>query len=104
MKHAASVVRFEHLGFSLVVHGGAGTWKGTRRRKGVPVIRKAASAGADIQRDGGTALDAVEACVVTIEEDPTFNAGYGSALNLLGTRKVGYAKRMRRYGVAWNPS
>lgn len=37
-----------------------------------------------ILRNGGTALDAVESSVVSMEDDSTFNAGYGSSLNLLG--------------------
>jgi beta-aspartyl-peptidase (threonine type) len=72
------------LNYSLVVHGGAGIWKGVRRRKGLRGVRRAASNGLDILRSGGTALDAVESCVVAMEDDPTFNAGRGSALNLLG--------------------
>jgi len=38
----------------------------------------------DVLRNGGSALDAVESAVVAMEDDSTFNAGYGSALNLLG--------------------
>jgi beta-aspartyl-peptidase (threonine type) len=76
------------LGYSLVVHGGAGTWKSARRRRGIFGVRRAASIGADILREGGAALEAVEACVVTMEDDPTFNAGYGSALNLLGRAEM----------------
>ncbi|MGD0549716.1 MAG: isoaspartyl peptidase/L-asparaginase [Candidatus Bathyarchaeia archaeon] len=72
------------MNYSLVVHGGAGIWKAARRRKGLQGVRRAASNGVDVLRNGGTALDAVESSVVTMEDDPTFNAGYGSALNLLG--------------------
>jgi beta-aspartyl-peptidase (threonine type) len=72
------------LKYGLVVHGGAGTWKAARRRKGLRGVRRAAADGVDILRIGGTALDAIESSVVTMEDDPTFNAGYGSALNLLG--------------------
>ena len=72
------------MNYSLVVHGGAGIWKGARRGKGLRGVRRAASDGVDILRNGGTALDAVESSVVAMEDDPTFNAGYGSALNLLG--------------------
>ena len=70
--------------YSLVVHGGAWIWKGTRRRKAMSAVRRAASDGQDFLRHDGTALDAVEACVVAMEDDPVFNAGYGSALDLLG--------------------
>jgi beta-aspartyl-peptidase (threonine type) len=72
------------LNYGLVVHGGAGIWKAARRRKGLRGVRRAASDGVDVLRNGGTALDAVESSVVTMEDDPTFNAGCGSALNLLG--------------------
>lgn len=70
--------------YSLVVHGGAWIWKGTRRRKAIRGVRRAASNGHDLLRNGGTALDAVEVCVTALEDDPVFNAGYGSALDLLG--------------------
>lgn len=72
------------LPYSLVVHGGAGVWKTDRRRKGIQGVQRAASTGQDILRHSGSALDAVEACVVTMEDDPVFNAGYGSYLNLIG--------------------
>jgi beta-aspartyl-peptidase (threonine type) len=36
--------------------------------------------GFDVLRAGGSAAEAVEAAVVTLEEDPHFNAGYGSCL------------------------
>jgi len=72
------------LSYSLVVHGGAGVWKTGRRRKGIKGVQRAASTGREILRHGGSALDAVEACIVTMEDDPVFNAGYGSYLNLIG--------------------
>ena len=37
---------------------------------------------------GGSAVDAVELAVRLMEEDPLFNAGYGSALNLRGEVEV----------------
>lgn len=40
--------------------------------------------GADILRGGGSALDAVVATVVALEDDPLFNAGYGSVLTTTG--------------------
>src|SRR4051812_21525069 len=40
--------------------------------------------GQAILTDGGTALDAVEAVVVQLEDDPLFNAGRGAALTSEG--------------------
>src|SRR5947207_8366711 len=42
--------------------------------------RKALDAGWDVLAKGGTALQAVEEAVVVMEEDDTFDAGYGSFL------------------------
>jgi len=70
---------------ALIVHGGAGARgpaheRGARKR----AIMNAVKAGASILRDGGTALDAVIASVVILEDDQLFNAGYGSTLNFDG--------------------
>ncbi|WP_246655261.1 isoaspartyl peptidase/L-asparaginase family protein, partial [Rhizobium laguerreae] len=43
--------------------------------------RKALEAGASILASGGTSIDAAEAAVRVLEDDPTFNAGYGSVQN-----------------------
>jgi L-asparaginase / beta-aspartyl-peptidase len=52
-----------------------------RARQG---LRDALGAGAEILRNGGTAIDAVEASVRVLEDDPCFNAGRGSTLNAEG--------------------
>ena len=44
-------------------------------------VRNAAAAGWRVLAGGGTALDAVEAAVVIMEDDETFDAGRGSFLN-----------------------
>jgi len=44
----------------------------------------AAERGAEVLRRSGSALDAVVEAVVALEDDPWFNAGYGSALNADG--------------------
>jgi L-asparaginase / beta-aspartyl-peptidase len=47
-------------------------------------VKRAARKGLAILKRGGTSLDAVEAAVICLEDDPVFNAGTGSALNLRG--------------------
>ena len=51
-------------------------------------IETALRAGWAVLREGGGALDAVEACVVVLENSPHFNAGYGAALNRLGEHEL----------------
>ncbi len=70
----------------IIVHGGAGhiTAK-TAHRKGV---RRAAMAGHEVLRRGGSALDAVIRAVAMMEDDPTFNCGTGSALSLSGRAEM----------------
>ena len=69
---------------SLIVHGGAWDIPDTEidaHRKG---CLHALKTGWNILRSGGTAIDAVEQAIRTMENDPTFDAGYGSHLNLIG--------------------
>jgi beta-aspartyl-peptidase (threonine type) len=70
---------------SIIVHGGAGDF-GAEDDSGpcTAGCLNAARIGKRILDAGGSALDAVEAAVVCLEDDPTFNAGFGSALNLRG--------------------
>ena len=75
--------------WKLVIHGGAGAMRPAhgdsdheeRARQG---LRDALDAGAAILRNDGTAIDAVEAAVRVLEDDPCFNAGRGSTLNAEG--------------------
>jgi beta-aspartyl-peptidase (threonine type) len=51
------------------------------RRRGIIV---AVQSGANILRGGGSALDAVVVIVVAVENNPHFNAGFGSVLTVEG--------------------
>jgi beta-aspartyl-peptidase (threonine type) len=46
--------------------------------------RAAAIAGFAVLQTGGDALDAVETAIVSMEDDPTFDAGLGAHLNQQG--------------------
>jgi beta-aspartyl-peptidase (threonine type) len=73
----------------LVIHGGAGAMRPARgdpdheqsARRG---LTEALDAGAAILGRGGSALDAAEAAVRVLEDDPCFNAGRGSVLTSEG--------------------
>ncbi len=69
---------------SLIVHGGA--WD--IPDEAVDVCKagceRALVAGWSILNQGGSALDAVEGAVVVLEDDPVFDAGFGSHLTLDG--------------------
>ena len=71
---------------AIVVHGGAGGLprdeeRLERMRSGAAA---AVEAGHAVLAAGGSALDAVEAAVVVLEDDPEFNAGRGAALTEYG--------------------
>lgn len=75
------------------LHGGCGTlehslqspadWAESRAH-----MAQALRAGWHILRIGGSALDAVQATVVVLEDSPHFNAGHGAALNESGEHEL----------------
>lgn len=69
---------------AIIVHGGAGPIKDGSLPQRLDGCKDAALAGWKILQQGGSALDAVEAAVVALEDNPLFNAGTGSTLNSLG--------------------
>jgi len=68
----------------IIVHGGAGDWPSELHKKGLKGVRAAADRGFRVLFRGGSALDAVQVAIVTMEDNPVFNAGRGSTLNLAG--------------------
>jgi L-asparaginase / beta-aspartyl-peptidase len=67
-------------GGTIVVHGGAGRDDPTTRAARDAGVLRAAEAGFAVLARGGSALDAVVAATVVLEDDPAFNAGLGSVL------------------------
>src|SRR5215471_13322111 len=79
--------------FVLAVHGGAGTiprhGRGASRAASYHEgLRCALAAGREVLASGGDALDAVTRAVVTLEDDPLFNAGRGSVFTAAGTQEM----------------
>ncbi|HLZ73415.1 isoaspartyl peptidase/L-asparaginase [Phenylobacterium sp.] len=75
--------------WSLVLHGGSGvidradlTPEQDKAYRGV--LAQAAETGAAVLRGGGAALDAVEAAIHVLEDDPLFNAGRGAVFTAEG--------------------
>ncbi len=69
---------------SLIVHGGAWDIPDEAVDACKSGCHRALTAGWAILSDGGSALDAIEASIIVLEDDPVFDAGYGSHLNLDG--------------------
>lgn len=65
----------------LLVHGGAWAIPDDMVEAHVAGVRNAMRAGWDVLMRGGTAVEAVEAAVMVMEDDETFDAGRGSFLN-----------------------
>ncbi|MGB8804400.1 MAG: isoaspartyl peptidase/L-asparaginase [Chthoniobacterales bacterium] len=78
---------------ALAVHGGAGTIERSkmtaeREQEYRAGIEHALRAGREILDRGGSSLDAVEASVRVLEDDPNFNAGKGSVFTSAGTHEM----------------
>ena len=77
----------------LAIHGGAGTIERSKitpekEREYRAGLERALSAGYEILKRGGSSLDATEAAVRVLEEDPHFNAGRGSVFTSAGTNEM----------------
>ena len=78
--------------YALALHGGAGsaaeTFSNTQNQNRRDSLTKALGTGRDILARGGTSLDAVEAVVRFLEDDPLFNAGKGAVYNADGGHEL----------------
>jgi L-asparaginase / beta-aspartyl-peptidase len=88
-----SVARDKPAATALVIHGGAGVIS----RADIPeqdldeihaALDRALTAGEAVLSKGGTALDAVTAAVVVLEDSPFFNAGKGAVYNAEGGHEL----------------
>ncbi|MEW4449127.1 isoaspartyl peptidase/L-asparaginase [Qipengyuania sp. JC766] len=69
--------------WSIAIHGGAGTilrenMTAEQEAEYRAALQAALDAGARVLREGGSAMDAVKAAIVPMEDSPLFNAGRGS--------------------------
>jgi beta-aspartyl-peptidase (threonine type) len=89
---------------TLLVHGGAWAIPQDSAAAHEAGVRRALEAGHAILARGGSALDAVEAAVTALENDPTFDAGRGSFLTSDGRVQLDAllmdGGRMKAGGVA----
>src|SRR5690242_10275390 len=69
---------------ALIVHGGAWDIPDEAIDACKSGCQRALAAGWSLLSRGGHALDAIEAAIMVLEDDPVFDAGYGSHLNLDG--------------------
>jgi len=79
--------------FGLVIHGGAGTIEhakmtSEREEEYRAGLERALNAGYNILKRGSSSLDATEAAVRVLEDDPHFNAGRGAVFTEAGTNEM----------------
>lgn len=79
--------------YAIAIHGGAGTiLKSTmtpeKEKAYTDGLKLAITAGETILKAGGSAIDAVEAAIISLEDNPLFNAGKGAVFSNAGTHEM----------------
>ena len=79
--------------YAILIHGGAGTilrehMNAENERAHREKLTEAVLAGEEILKNGGSAVDAVEASVKMLEDSPLFNAGKGSVFTHDGKNEM----------------
>ena len=79
--------------WSIAIHGGAGTldpdkMTPEKRAEYEAALQKALDAGAKVLAEGGSAMDAVKAAIMPMEDSPLFNAGKGAVFTWEGTNEL----------------
>jgi len=78
---------------AIAIHGGAGTMNradlGPEKEKAIrETLSQALRAGHTRLEQGDSAMDAVEAAIVVLEDSPLFNAGHGAVFNSQGGHEL----------------
>ncbi len=79
--------------WSIAIHGGAGTISPDRmtedqRAEYEAALQEALDAGAAILAEGGSAMDAIQAAILPMEDSPLFNAGKGAVFTWEGANEL----------------
>jgi beta-aspartyl-peptidase (threonine type) len=74
--------------FAIALHGGAGRSPTDEAEPVMAALGQALDIGANILKQGGTSLDAVEKVIRFLEDDPHFNAGKGAVFNSAGGHEL----------------
>jgi len=79
--------------WSIAIHGGAGTLNRNamtpqKRAEYEAALQVALDAGAKVLADGGSAMDAIKAAIIPMEDSPLFNAGKGAVFTWDGTNEL----------------
>src|SRR5476651_2015121 len=81
------------MSFTLVIHGGAGNittaiMNKEQEQEYTAGLKESLDKGYEILKGGGSALDAVAAAIVVMEDNPIFNAGRGSVFTKKGLNEM----------------